>query len=117
MALPTFQFQATLAATRASLEIVHALLQHVLVYTGYSADDAAGIAQDIEHAVGAGLNDEHGHRSMTIRFDKTEATLRIDIAADHLASEAPPAGRMDSVTVHREGRTIVYRYERRVPAA
>jgi hypothetical protein len=115
MALPTFYFQASLPATRESLEPLGPLVRHVLKYTGYPDGESSAIAAQIAKAAGNGLAAGKGH--VTITFEKDEKRLRISLTAPHLSATAPAKGLMDAVTVERGTSGPTYRYELQVPGA
>ena len=114
MALQSFYFQASLPATRESLEAIGSLVRHVLNYTGYPDGESSAIAVQIAKAAGNGLADK-GH--VTITFEKDGKRLRISLTAPHLPATAPAKGLMDAVTVDRGTPGATYRYELRVPGA
>lgn len=116
MALPTFFFQASLPASRESLEPLGPLVSEVLSYTGYPESDSNAIAEQIAKAASDGLAaNSKGH--VTITFEKDEHRLRISLNAPHLSSTPPSKGLMDAVTVHQGKSGPTYRFERRVPDA
>jgi len=115
-ALSTFFFQASLPATRESLEPLAPLVVQVLSYTGYPESESHAIAKEIAKTAGTGLGSTaNGH--VTITFEKDETRLRISLNAPHLPATPPAKGLMDAVTVHNGKSGPVYRYERRVPDA
>jgi hypothetical protein len=116
MALSTFYFQASLPATRESLEPLGPLVRQVLNYTGYPDGESRAIAAQIAKAAGNG-SPAAGKGHVTITFEKDEKRLRISLNAPYLSATAPAKGLMDAVTVERGTSGPTYRYELRVPGA
>jgi hypothetical protein len=116
MALPTFFFQASLPATRDSLEPLGPVVTEVLEYTGYAEEESRAIAAEIVKVAGEALPST-GKGHVTITFEKDEHRLRISLTAPHLSAKPPGRGLMDAVTVDTGASGPIYRYERRVPEA
>jgi hypothetical protein len=116
MALSTFYFQASLPATRESLQPLGPLVTEILGYTGYPEEESIAIAAQMLKAAAEGLTSK-GTGHVTVTFEKDEQRLRISLTAPHLPTTTPEQGLMDVVTVHTGQSGPTYRYERRLPGA